>query len=199
MSTKEKILECAITLFSERGYVAVSVRDIARAVGVRESALYKHFQNKQAILDEIVMLAKEKMDAFYGDLYRKYEQEDEWGDMVPVIEKKDFESICMELFLFMQNDKIVSAFGKILVMEQYHNEELARMFHNLWIDRPVEYISHALSVMITNRELIKMDSYVLAMEFYSPIFMLQFRYDRAEKAFPILLTHITNFIQIYAK
>ena len=199
MSTKEKILECAITLFSERGYVAVSVRDIARAVGVRESALYKHFQNKQAILDEIVTLAKEKMDAFYGDLYRKYEQEDEWGDMVPVIEKKDFESICMELFLFMQNDKIVSAFGKILVMEQYHNEELARMFHNLWIDRPVEYISHALSVMITNRELIKMDSYVLAMEFYSPIFMLQFRYDRAEKAFPILLTHITNFIQIYAK
>lgn len=199
MSTKEKILECALTLFSERGYVAVSVRDIARAVGVRESALYKHFQNKQAILDEIVTLAKEKMDAFYGDLYRKYEQEDEWGDMVPVIEKKDFESICMELFLFMQNDKIVSAFGKILVMEQYHNEELARMFHNLWIDRPVEYISHALSVMITNRELIKMDSYVLAMEFYSPIFMLQFRYDRAEKAFPILLTHITNFIQIYAK
>jgi AcrR family transcriptional regulator len=199
MSTKERILDCALNLFSQHGYEAVSVRDIARVVGVRESALYKHYANKQAIFDEIVSAAKEKMDGFYGGLQSKYEKEDEWGDKVPTIDKKDFESLCMELFLFMKSDKMVAAFGRMLVMEQYHEEEMARLFHTLWVDRPVEYISHALSVMISRGELIKMDPYILAMEFYSPVFMLQFRYDRPEKAFPILMTHITNFIQIYGK
>lgn len=40
MTTKEKIVETALDLFSQRGYDGVSVRDIARAVGIRESSLY---------------------------------------------------------------------------------------------------------------------------------------------------------------
>ena len=40
-------------MFAKRGFSGVSVRDIASAVGVRESALYKHFKNKQDILDKI--------------------------------------------------------------------------------------------------------------------------------------------------
>ena len=42
-NTKEAILLEALDLFSERGFDGTSIRDIARAVGIRESALYKHF------------------------------------------------------------------------------------------------------------------------------------------------------------
>ena len=45
MTTKEKITETALDLFSQRGYDGVSVRDIARAVGIRESSIYNHFQS----------------------------------------------------------------------------------------------------------------------------------------------------------
>jgi AcrR family transcriptional regulator len=43
-STKEKIFDAAVELFAERGYDGVSIRDIAKAVGIRESSVYKHFE-----------------------------------------------------------------------------------------------------------------------------------------------------------
>ena len=47
ISTKEKILKASSTLFSEHGYKGTSVRKIASEVGIRESALYNHFKNKE--------------------------------------------------------------------------------------------------------------------------------------------------------
>jgi AcrR family transcriptional regulator len=49
------ILACALDLIVERGYHATSVRDLARRVGVTVPALYYHYENKQAILVELLM------------------------------------------------------------------------------------------------------------------------------------------------
>ena len=46
METKARILWEALELFSSKGYKGVSVRDIAGAVGIRESSLYNHFKGK---------------------------------------------------------------------------------------------------------------------------------------------------------
>ncbi|MBX7114883.1 MAG: TetR/AcrR family transcriptional regulator [Myxococcaceae bacterium] len=48
--TRRLVLDAALDLFSTHGYYATSMRQIARAVGVRESALYHHFASKDAIL-----------------------------------------------------------------------------------------------------------------------------------------------------
>jgi AcrR family transcriptional regulator len=55
-NTRVKILEVALDDFSSRGYNATSMRDIARRVGVRESAIYTHFKSKQEILDTLFEL-----------------------------------------------------------------------------------------------------------------------------------------------
>ena len=47
--TREKILDEALTLFSEKGFEGTTVRDIASAVGITASSLYKHFESKDAI------------------------------------------------------------------------------------------------------------------------------------------------------
>ena len=52
--TRERILEVAARLFSERGFAGTSIRDIADALGVTKAALYYHFPSKDAILGEIV-------------------------------------------------------------------------------------------------------------------------------------------------
>ena len=52
--TKEKIFEVSLDLFSQKGFDAVSVREIAREVGIRESSIYNHYKNKEAILDAII-------------------------------------------------------------------------------------------------------------------------------------------------
>jgi AcrR family transcriptional regulator len=50
MSGREQILDAAAQMFSEHGYKATSTREIAEAVGVKQSSLYYHFANKQEIL-----------------------------------------------------------------------------------------------------------------------------------------------------
>ncbi|MGZ3461272.1 MAG: TetR/AcrR family transcriptional regulator [Archangium sp.] len=52
--TRRLILDAALDLFSEGGFAGTSMRQIARAVGVRESALYHHFPSKAAIFEAML-------------------------------------------------------------------------------------------------------------------------------------------------
>ena len=52
--TRQLILDAALDLFAERGYHATSMRALAGAVGVRESAIYHYFESKEAILGAVV-------------------------------------------------------------------------------------------------------------------------------------------------
>ncbi|HEY61024.1 MAG TPA: TetR/AcrR family transcriptional regulator [Anaerolineae bacterium] len=47
---KEKILEAAAQIISEKGYHAASMRDIAQAVHLQKPSLYHHISSKQEIL-----------------------------------------------------------------------------------------------------------------------------------------------------
>ena len=53
--TKPKISEIALHLFAERGYAAVSMRQIASKVGLQAGALYNYFPDKQTILAELLI------------------------------------------------------------------------------------------------------------------------------------------------
>jgi len=46
---RTRIEEEALRLFAERGIAAVSTRDIAQAVGIGESGLYRHMQSKEEL------------------------------------------------------------------------------------------------------------------------------------------------------
>lgn len=52
--TRQEILDAALELFAENGFFGTSMREIARAVGVRESAIYHHFANKEALFEGII-------------------------------------------------------------------------------------------------------------------------------------------------
>ena len=50
MSTKEKILDAALSLFAENGYDGTSVEQIAGIVGIKAPSLYKHYKGKEDIV-----------------------------------------------------------------------------------------------------------------------------------------------------
>jgi AcrR family transcriptional regulator len=54
--TRRSILEAAAGLFRERGYAAVSLRDISEAVGMKTGSLYYHFDSKESLVEEILTL-----------------------------------------------------------------------------------------------------------------------------------------------
>ena len=53
-TTKQRILIEAVKLFAKEGYEAVSVDQIANAVGIKAPSLYKHYKNKRDIFDSIL-------------------------------------------------------------------------------------------------------------------------------------------------
>ena len=51
--TKQRILNAAEHLFASRGYNGTTTRDLAAKAGVAEGTLFRHFENKKAILVEV--------------------------------------------------------------------------------------------------------------------------------------------------
>ena len=49
MGTREKVLQCAADMFSDKPYGKVSLREIGRAAGVNPSAIYYYFGNKEKL------------------------------------------------------------------------------------------------------------------------------------------------------
>lgn len=57
---KQEILTVAAHLFKEKGYKAVSMRDIAQAMDIKAASLYNHIKNKQEILATIILEVAEE-------------------------------------------------------------------------------------------------------------------------------------------
>ncbi|PKQ38260.1 MAG: hypothetical protein CVT59_03275 [Actinobacteria bacterium HGW-Actinobacteria-1] len=56
-----EILDAALGVFAEKGYEAGTMREIATAVGVSEPALYRHYAGKEALFEELVALAGDRI------------------------------------------------------------------------------------------------------------------------------------------
>lgn len=52
--TRTRIQDVALDLFTERGYNATSLREIAERLGVTKAALYYHFKSKEEIVESMV-------------------------------------------------------------------------------------------------------------------------------------------------
>lgn len=55
LSRKEEIISTASHLFKEKGYNAVTMRDIAEAMGMKAASLYNHISSKQEILATLIL------------------------------------------------------------------------------------------------------------------------------------------------
>jgi AcrR family transcriptional regulator len=67
MVSRDRILDSALALFSERGYAATGVYDIARAAGIEKTALYWHFGSKEGLLAAVL----DRMDAEFVERVAK--------------------------------------------------------------------------------------------------------------------------------
>jgi len=51
--TRQRLVRAALELFTSRGYAATTTAEIARKAGVAEGTIYRHFQSKQHLLNEL--------------------------------------------------------------------------------------------------------------------------------------------------
>ncbi|CAM2959042.1 Biofilm operon icaABCD HTH-type negative transcriptional regulator IcaR [Staphylococcus aureus] len=51
---KDKIIDNAITLFSEKGYDGTTLDDIAKSVNIKKASLYYHFDSKKVFTNKVL-------------------------------------------------------------------------------------------------------------------------------------------------
>lgn len=191
-NTKERILEEALKLFAQSGYMGTSMNDIADKLGVTKAALYKHYKSKQEILDSIV----EKMNQMDMERVKKYEMPE--GNMEEVV--KGYQSMALDKikqftkvqFLHWTQEEFPCCFRKMLTLEQYRDPELTKLYQKYLSGGPLAYIEEIFGGFTDNDQEAKQ----LALDFYGPIFLLYSIYDGAkdkEKIVEMVELHVDRF------
>ena len=201
MDTKKKILDAALTLFSEKGYGNVYVGHIADAVGIKAPSLYKHYKSKQDIFDAILEEMKKSYEKQAGNLGMNGNSIDMDGNLFSTISEDKLVEMGTGLFLYFLHDDYTQKFRKMLTIEQFHNSELAGLYSKQYLDEPLQYQTGLFSLISTGGKLKQYDSNMMALQFYSPIYMLltlcDRQPDREPEALQMLEQHIRQFSRVY--
>ncbi len=193
MDTREKIMDTALHMFSERGYEAVSIRDICGAVGIKESTLYYHFKNKQDILDSLI----EKFEIYIKELLKHL------NEIVPADEEKNnskkkcslkdnnseqvMDSYMIDGYLF---DPFCNLMLRLMMIEQFHDEKIRKLYEKTLFTDPKKIHRKAFE-KLNSAGLIPEDKVEWITEsYYSYMTMLTFKYllngeltDKKKKAY----------------
>lgn len=70
---KDEIINTAAKLFKEKGYSAVTMRDLARAMGIKAASLYNHINSKQDILKAIIISIAEEFTSGMNGIIQSQE------------------------------------------------------------------------------------------------------------------------------
>ena len=191
--TKERILEAALELFAEKGYLGASMSDIANRLGITKGALYKHYTGKQEILDSIV----ERMNQMDYERAQEYEmpetQPDGFAEAYLHTPIERIRTYSMAQFDHWTKEPFSSNFRKMLTLEQYRDPKLRQLYHDYLATGPTGYMAAIFRKLADSDEA----AMQLALEFYGPMFLLYSVYDGAgdkDSVAPMLSAHIDRFI-----
>jgi len=117
-NTKNIILEVSLEMFAERGFNAVSLRDIANVVGIKMASLYYYYKRKELLIEDILRIYVEE-----------YKYNLNWLSM-----ENEKATTLEEVIRNIFDDRIISTnnpyscFGMALVNREQHCNECARNY-----------------------------------------------------------------------
>ncbi|WP_394236341.1 TetR/AcrR family transcriptional regulator [Niallia oryzisoli] len=167
--TKKKILEASIELFSRKGYSAVSVRELTKAVGIKESSLYNHFRSKEEILESIYQLFKAEHELALPSI-----------DVLPVIAKsttiENFLLDGMESFKRSVADELHEKMWRILNIEQFRDQRARDIILNQVYKGTIDFLEHAFLAFMEENKVTHGNARFLAIQYQYPIFAMMTEY-----------------------
>ncbi|MCR4678618.1 MAG: TetR/AcrR family transcriptional regulator [Lachnospiraceae bacterium] len=203
MDTKHRILDEALTLFSEKGYANVFVGDIAERVGIKAPSLYKHYKSKQAIFEAIIEEMNERFAKEAGALNISGIDPTTDAGIYKGISEEQMIELGKNLFLYYLHDDYTKRFRKMLTIEQFHDKELAAVYMKNYYDDPLSYQGMLFGLMVASGVLSTDNVQVMTLHFYAPIYLLLTVCDRdpsrEEECLKLLDAHLRQFDKIYGR
>jgi len=128
------ILQAAVELFSQHGFKGATTKEIAKASGVSEAMLFRHFENKDALYAAIIETkgCREGATKFAWD-------NDE--ALVNAIAKKDDAAVFYRLgFTILEKQQSNVPFMRLLLYAALEEHDLAERFFHEFVERVYEFI-----------------------------------------------------------
>ena len=169
-NTKEKILEAALNLFLQKGFAAVSIRDICKEMTIKESTVYYHFENKQAIFDILL----ERFRSIGNEMMNGLEME--IADGFDVVNENFYRNLCEWFFEKYLMDDFCNKVIRLLSIEQFHNADVQKIYTDWLLERPVQFQGKMLDILMKEGVIEECDSRLLAIRFYAPIYFFAQRW-----------------------
>ena len=192
MTTKERILEAALTLFAENGYDGTSVEQIATEVGIKAPSLYKHYKGKEDILNALIDSAEVRYEEMFGS-------EKNTGKVPQNIE--EFIKVTMGRIEFTIKDPVIRKTRMLLVQEQFRNERIAEVTTRHQLDGIQRMFAKIVEGMMDAGIFKKDDPALLAVELTAPAVLWIAQADRqpqyADEVMGNIEKHIRHFCDVY--
>lgn len=160
-----KVLETAIDQFSQRGFSGVSIRDITKEVGIKESSLYNHFRSKEEL---------------QGTIFHNFRLS--VSHIMPPEEHLEaiLQTMSPELFLkqglanFMRHidDPVMEKVWKIVYLEQYRDAMARDIYLNDIVGTTLTFLEKVFARWIALQRIRPHEPKVLAAEYQYPLFAM---------------------------
>lgn len=170
--TKAKILEKALELFSENGYDAVSVDQIAKAVGIKAPSLYNHFPGKRAIFDAIVEKTARQYEDYTDEINIHVQALSQDLGLFSKISEEHLAEKMRQIFDFSLHNRAIRQFRRMMTIEQFRSPELSALYSERYVDRMIAYHAGIFRYLAQNGELCAEDPEQLALMYVSPVLTL---------------------------
>jgi AcrR family transcriptional regulator len=176
--TRDQIRDVAIDLFAEKGYDAVSIREIARTVGINESSIYNHYSGKEDIMDSIIKSLIAEFNQAPGNV-----------PVEALLEKYGPEGsvnfVCRAMLERLKEPRIWKIM-RLVCIELYHNDKIQDFFRNTFIEPSYRLWENIFRGMIDRGYIREYDARLLAAEFFDYCIYLYFdcfviRYDEKSR------------------
>lgn len=131
---RQQILQTAMSLFAQRGFKGTTTKEIARAAGVSEAMVFRHFENKEALYDAILDTKG------CQDGVRKFPWDENAALQTAIAERDDVAVFYNIAFDALNKHQADEGFMRLLFYSALEEHDLADRFFNEFISRIYDFI-----------------------------------------------------------
>ncbi len=200
-STRTQYLIAALRLFAEKGYDAVSVAQIAEAVGLTPPALYRHFSGKQALFDAIVEMSHRGFSSRMGRFGVSFTEDPAERAAFFKMSEDEQVRLIQQLFLHTLEDEYPALFRKLMSVEQFRRPELVELYNRHYVGAQYDAFTALMQEGVERGFYPAGNARAMAIQYISPVIVLVGLCDRTparkEEALAMIADHVRQFDRIY--
>ena len=188
--TKERILVTALEMFSQKGYAGTNIRELSESLGLVKSAMYRHFESKEAIWNTLL----DELIAYYEARFGSTEH------LPPVPDSlEELITTTMRMVNFTIRDETVVKTRKMLTIEQFRDERARDLATKYFLTGLRDMFTQIFAGMMDKGLLRRDDPAMLAFAYTAPISALIHLCDREPEKTEETMLQVETFSRHFIK